>query len=482
MWLDIAITISCAGGGLLCGWTLHAFSGLDHERWEGEAETECETEDPALTSQQVSQAATQLREFANVIAADVDAHQSRVQAVNNSLIQAGGDTSADDVAAAVSQLIASNEAMQAQLQLARDQIEQQTMQIESAERRAETDALTQVPNRRAFDKHLAHRHEWGADQAGTLALLDVDHFKKFNDVYGHRAGDEVLRVVAEVLHSHLHQHGLVARFGGEEFAVILDGCPIDRGRALVEKARAAIGKSVIEFEGEELQVAASAGVADLMEGESAEAWLQRADEGLYRSKEEGRNCGHWMKGAMAHRIEPIERQEPLHSFGSQSGAESEADSEDSSSNAFHSKRNSGVFASLPDASSLQQSFADIRSRTQESVTMRIMAVACSPELGNSSMRSLLQVVRAPLRSVDRMGAIDDSTLLICMPSADEETTRALGEQICRSAETIGISSGNDGSSPVTVGLAEAKPNEDFQKVVSRAIEIARDQQATIRPE
>ena len=142
------------------------------------------------------------------------------------------------------------------------------------------------------------------DQAGTLALLDVDHFKRFNDVYGHRAGDEVLRIVAKILHARLHPHGLVARFGGEEFAVILDGCPIDKAKELIESARIAIGPRDIQFQDKRLRVAASAGVAELIPGgESMEDWLQRADDAMYRSKELGRNCGHWMDGNVPIRIE-----------------------------------------------------------------------------------------------------------------------------------------------------------------------------------
>ena len=97
MWFDIAITVSCAGGGLVCGWILHAFSGMDHERWGDESEGERST----LTSEEVTQAADQIRAFANGMVADVDAHQSRVEAVNNSLIQTGPDTSADEVAVGI---------------------------------------------------------------------------------------------------------------------------------------------------------------------------------------------------------------------------------------------------------------------------------------------------------------------------------------------------------------------------------------------
>ena len=101
-------------------------------------------------------------------------------------------------------------------------------------------------------------------------MLDVDHFKKFNDVYGHRAGDEVLRVVAGMLHSRLNKHGLVARYGGEEFAIILDGLNVEMASQLVESARKAISKREIIFEGTRLRVTASVGVAELETTETIE--------------------------------------------------------------------------------------------------------------------------------------------------------------------------------------------------------------------
>ena len=477
MWLDVAITLSCAGGGLICGWVMHAFSGLDHERWSDDFELGRE-DNCGLTGRQVSQTAKQLQEFAAVMAADVDAHQHRVQEVNDNLIQGGAETSPDDVYAAVGQLIESNEQMQTQLQLAQDRIQEQTMQIESAERRAETDALTQIPNRRAFDNHLLKRHELGAGEAGSLALLDVDHFKKFNDMYGHRAGDEVLRVVAKVLHSHLHSHGLVARFGGEEFALILNACPIEEATILIERARVAIGQRVIEFEGERLKVKASAGVADLMEGETSASWLQRADEALYRSKEAGRDCAHRMEGSTPILIGPSDGETESNDTHGEVSVSAKLESSDpiEVDGAGDNPKVSNVFASLPVREDLEKSFDEIRDRTKESVSMHVMVLALPPDLEGASARSLLQIVRAPLRSVDRLGLIGDSTLLICMPSTDEGITRRLGEQICHSAVSIGIVSDSDESSPITVGIVEAKPSEDFDQVVSRAMEEVREQQ------
>jgi diguanylate cyclase (GGDEF)-like protein len=424
-----------------------------------------------MSAEQLSQVASRLREFATTMVENVDAHQNRVQAVSEEL-QEVGDASSEVVLAAVSQLIDSNESMQNQLQSAKDRIQQQTMQIESAERRAETDALTQVPNRRAFDAYLKRRHAEGPGAAGTLALLDVDLFKQFNDVYGHRAGDEVLRVVANVLHSHLQPYGLVARFGGEEFAIILDECPISEAALKIEQARVAIGQLVIEFEGQPLRVAASAGIATLMEEETVESWLQRTDDALYHSKGEGRNCAHRMQGKKPSLIALSPEDVSVANAEMLTIGDSESGDDSPDGPVLRTIEGNGVFASLANRSSLEKSFNDIRSRTKESVSVHLMVVMCAPGLGNSSIRSILQVVRMPLRSVDRIGAIDDSTLLVCMPSADAELARQRGGQICHSIMSLGIKTLDDQVAPVRVGLAEATVGEEFNRIVSRALQEA----------
>ncbi|MCG8648431.1 MAG: GGDEF domain-containing protein, partial [Pirellulales bacterium] len=251
MWFDFAIALSCICGGLICGWILHAVGGFGGEVQAAQARRNNAAEFPALdepTRDHISFVAKRLRSYAIAMAADVDAHQTRVQAVNNSLSGDDFPTSPDAVLEAVNELIAANEQMQTQLQSAQERIHDQAAQIESAERRAHTDALTLIPNRGAFDTHLAKRHAQGNGQPTSLALLDVDHFKQFNDVYGHRAGDEVLRVVANMLNVRLESHGLVARFGGEEFAVVMDDCPIETARDLIESVRIAIGQRDIQFE------------------------------------------------------------------------------------------------------------------------------------------------------------------------------------------------------------------------------------------
>ena len=472
MWFDVAITLSCAGCGLVCGWIMCAVTGFDTDQYhETSGKREAIGDGEEISAEQLRTVANRLREFATTMVENVDAHQNRVQAVSDELHEVG-DASSEVVLAAVSQLLQSNESMQDQLQNAKDRIQQQTMQIESAERRAETDALTQVSNRRAFDAYLKRRHAEGPGAAGTLALLDVDLFKQFNDVYGHRVGDEVLRVVANVLNSHLQPYGLVARFGGEEFAIVLDECLISEAALKIEQARVAIGQLVIEFEGQPLRVAASAGVATLTEDETVESWLQRTDDALYYSKDQGRNCAHQMQGEKPTLIELKPEEVSLSSAEMLVLGDSSSGQNAPNGAVLRVVEGNGIFTSLASRASLEKSFNDIRSRTKESVSVHLMVVMCAPGLGNSSIRSILQVVRMPLRSVDRIGAIDESTLLVCMPSADAELARQRGGQICHSIMSLGIKTPDDQVDSVRVGLAEAKAGEGFNETVSRALQEA----------
>jgi diguanylate cyclase (GGDEF)-like protein len=183
---------------------------------------------------------------------------------------------------------------------------------------ARTDALTGVSNRRAFDDELAHRV---ADfqtnpRPISVAMFDVDHFKKFNDTYGHQAGDEVLRGVARVLRGNTRQTDMVARYGGEEFIVIIRNTTAAEAAAYIDRTRAAIEAAAFSYNGQTLRVTASVGVSQLLAGEDGSAWVERADTALYSAKAAGRNNVHWHDGEHTHRYpvpaepQPIEPHEP----------------------------------------------------------------------------------------------------------------------------------------------------------------------------
>jgi diguanylate cyclase (GGDEF)-like protein len=158
---------------------------------------------------------------------------------------------------------------------------------------ARTDVLTQVANRREFGERLAAAlvADPGAGQL-CLALCDIDHFKAYNDAYGHLAGDECLRAVAQALQTHLaSRQALVARYGGEEFAVLLPHCGLAEAAALLESTRQAIGDLGLPHQasGVSAFVSISAGVAHLRPGGDARTLIDAADRALYSAKHLGRN-------------------------------------------------------------------------------------------------------------------------------------------------------------------------------------------------
>jgi diguanylate cyclase (GGDEF)-like protein len=154
---------------------------------------------------------------------------------------------------------------------------------------AVTDELTGLKNRRALQVRLEEEFRLSRRYEHPLSLLmiDVDHFKKFNDTYGHLAGDEILKGVALWLRDLVRTTDLVARFGGEEFAVLLPNTDLGGALLLAERVRAAIARPRPDLK----LVTISIGVSSLTTDHSdVNAFLSDADEALYQAKAAGRNC------------------------------------------------------------------------------------------------------------------------------------------------------------------------------------------------
>ena len=174
----------------------------------------------------------------------------------------------------------------------RDQSTQRA-QAEALLHLATTDTLTELPNRRYFLERLeqewARLHRLGGRAA--LMMIDLDHFKRVNDTYGHGTGDRVLQAFAEVLRGSLRRMDVPGRLGGEEFAVILPGADLAGAHAIAERLRQAVeAMRVPHAEGELVRITVSIGVASFSpETATFDALLTRADEALYRAKNNGRN-------------------------------------------------------------------------------------------------------------------------------------------------------------------------------------------------
>lgn len=160
---------------------------------------------------------------------------------------------------------------------------------------AERDFLTGIDNRKAFDTKFKDLFGEAVKKGKDLCLLmvDIDHFKKFNDDYGHQVGDDVLKEVARFLHDSVKGRDVVARYGGEEFAIILPDTPLAGGLSVADNLRKNIAQKQYRRKDTKETLPAitiSAGVSSLRgKGDAVEKMIERADDALYRSKRGGRN-------------------------------------------------------------------------------------------------------------------------------------------------------------------------------------------------
>ncbi|MDX1945028.1 MAG: diguanylate cyclase [Pirellulaceae bacterium] len=417
-----------------------------------------------------------LQELTSRVAADVDQHSSQVQEINAQLADPDGDNDESAVLSAVAQLIDANARMQRQLDTAEERLQAQARQIESHAVEARTDALTQVANRRALDDEIrrcvAEQQRRGSPAA--IMLIDVDHFKKFNDTHGHQAGDEVLRGVARVLRANIGEGGLVARYGGEEFAAVFAGLGVRQIMAQAEKARQAIAGTLFKFAGKQLKVTASAGLAELMPDETEKDLVRRADEALYASKSAGRNCAHYSDGRSNHLVK-LDAQTPIVTATPERIGDEwlyEADAAESCQR-----------EPLAHVSSRPVFFDDMIRRLSQwrrggsPLALMLLQVDGFERIvgdngtsaGDVVLRVTAQLVNAVMRDMDHVARLGDDTFAMLLPGAHIADAVLIGERLrgaverCRLPRKAGAN-----WFTISLGVVEACPGDDLRRILERA--------------
>ena len=201
----------------------------------------------------------------------------------------------DNLTAATRRVHQENGSLQQRLSESTQEVGRLREHLEQVRRDAMTDGLTNLANRKAFDEKLA-RACAEADAAGktmTLAVVDIDHFKRFNDTWGHQTGDQVLRYVASVIGRVGEEPRMAARYGGEEFAVLFPSEAMAAVRGQLDLVREEVGSRTLKRRSTNQDLGAvtiSIGLAERFQGEPGASLVERADAALYASKRSGRNC------------------------------------------------------------------------------------------------------------------------------------------------------------------------------------------------
>ncbi|ORU93767.1 MAG: diguanylate cyclase [Cycloclasticus sp. symbiont of Bathymodiolus heckerae] len=189
-------------------------------------------------------------------------------------------------------MVKNNQEIQARMQETNTEIIKMKAELEAVKASAEKDSLTGLKNRGAFDKAIDSVVYNSNKVSSVLIMLDIDHFKRVNDNFGHLVGDRVIRYVSALLTQIIGKDHHIARYGGEEFAIIINNQKIDAAQQFAEKVRIAMSNSKLQRKdsGESIgKVTVSAGIALLKTDDSVDTFIDRADTALYQAKETGRN-------------------------------------------------------------------------------------------------------------------------------------------------------------------------------------------------
>lgn len=270
--------------GLAVGSSLLALGGL-LGYWLGKKAVPAGTVD----RQQFLSFLKNLATWTNEYAGDVSRYQTQLTEIDEKF-RATKAAVPHEIAQTLREIMDANRQLQSRLDSAEQKLEIQTNQISNVLVEARTDGLTGLLNRKAFDQALDGLFaQWTRQgKSFSMGMIDIDHFKRINDTYGHPAGDAVLRQVSQLLQRELTLEVCVARYGGEEFAVLSNASGEELAEAL-ERLRQHISQAQIEHESQVIRVSLSAGAAEVNSDDRIGNLVRRADEALYAAKSGGRN-------------------------------------------------------------------------------------------------------------------------------------------------------------------------------------------------
>lgn len=397
------------------------------------------------------------------VGAEVRHHSGNIQAASDELTAIPhGDVSA--VAAVVCKLLVLNQNTQQRLTQAEIRLQAQQRQIADVTVAAKTDALTGLLNRRSLDEELRRVLTEFKQQGrpATLLLLDVDHFKRFNDTFGHPTGDVALKQLADVLLAHARESDIVTRYGGEEFAVVFRGAKAASVCQRAETMRNAISQVPVPVEGNALRITASGGLTELQDGDDPQRLLKRADEAMYAAKLDGRDCSYWFADDKLQRIGgPVS--DPLLSSVDPSGSRVES-----------VELAPDQFADATFVGQIARRIAEWRrGGTTFSLLLARVVFPAEPQQTEESRRTALRIVhqfaRASLRDMDQLTRWQSDGLAILLPGSLVTDAAGVAARLRAAIERYEMPAPLGALSlDFYAGVAEVIDGNDAQRVLRRA--------------
>jgi diguanylate cyclase len=278
-------SLAAVAVGLICGFFIGRFFTLQHE-----------TKQLRKDRQNTLNSLIKLMKSADQLNQDVDEHNTALVSAKKeieSMNLIDHEKLQTELILNIAKVVESNRKLENDLIVSKYQLETQAQELDQTRTEARTDALCQVGNRKAVDERLEFmisRFRKEKLHFG-LMLIDVDHFKRINDTFGHQAGDEVLTSIADVLKQCVRPEDFVGRLGGDEFVVILDGLTKDTAASVGARIRGTIERNdfSVNNKGQSTIVTLSMGLAVINDVDDSQSLYERADRALYKSKELGRN-------------------------------------------------------------------------------------------------------------------------------------------------------------------------------------------------
>lgn len=417
---------------------------------------ESSEEAQVAAAEAISEVVDRVRSLADGVRIEVHEHSQSVEQINHDLLATANVSDPEAASRVISRLLDANRHLDSRLSMAEARLQEQSQLLRSHRVEARTDALTGLPNRRVFDEEIERLFEEKRNtrRASSLIMIDIDHFKEFNDVHGHQAGDLCLKKVGEEIRQTVRGiGGIVMRYGGEEFAVLLPGTEMFDAKVAAQRLIRNIERLIVDFDQKELSVTASLGVAEIGRDSEAAEWLGRADRALYAAKRDGRNRGCWHDGQACHEI--IRRNaDPVVEIDQKKAtiARRQAFNHDVNRRLalFHRKRQplALIIASID--------LIDNKPVDEHSDFVAIQ-------------HAVMQVFGAVLRDMDHICQLADNQFGALLPAADGQEAAAVAERARDAISRIELKTPTDVIRiSISCGVAQALEGDEAEHMLSRS--------------